>query len=488
MSMTNSTTVRLLVGLLVLTVGIAFAPAASGQKPEKSDAKKEEKKDEKKKEEKEDRWLHVKNIDVYPVTSAPMRDAEILSRNGKIVAIGRDLDCPEEAKVLDGLGYRAYPGLIALNGQGLVPAGGRPGDALDPNGLTTLLGLAHGITTAVSGTTAVKLVTGTLDDAVLREQLFKGLFYSSRRPQQKAKLRADLMKARDHHRGVTKGKDGKKPNIGQASQYLPLFEGKTTAVFNVSDAHSIIEACELIEMFGFRAVLRGCLEGWVVPGAVGRSGAYAMLTPRVVANPDEKVNRPTGSNMANASILYDHGVPVIAATPQSRVDMDGQPGKDALAVAFSAASMVRGGLSQQAALESVTIAAARCYGIDDRIGSIEVGKDADFVIVTGEILHYETMVQYAVINGRMAYDRDEQPLFRHIRPRDPKFAKNEAWWPRPFAPMPESWEYDPAKVAAERAANEAAEKNESEGEGEGEEKKGEGEGEKKPEKKEAKKG
>lgn len=452
--------------LLVLALCLFVAPITPGQrggKPAEAKTSKEKDDDKHDHEEEEDRWLHVTNIDLYPVTSAPMPSAEILVKNDKVVAIGRGLEVPEEAEVLDGLGYRCYPGLIALNGGQLVPSGGGPGDALDPDGLTTIMALAHGITTTLSNTTAVKLVAGTLEGAVLRQQLFQGLFYSSTRPQQKAKLRADLTKARDLHRGVLKGKDGKKPNIGQAAQYLPLFEGKKTAVFNVTDTHSILEACELIETFGFRAVLRGCTEGWVVPGAVGRSGAYAMLIPRQTADPDEKLNRPTGSNMDNASILYNHGVPVIAATPQSRVNMDGQPGKDALAVAFSAASMVGGGLPEKAALEAVTITAARAYGLEDRIGSIEVGKDADFVIVTGEMLHYATMVQYAVVNGRVAYNRDEQPLYRHIRPRDPKFERGAAWWPRPFGEMPEEWSYDPAKVAAERAAKEAAEKAEEGG-------------------------
>ena len=126
-----SLTARLMAALLVLVVGAAFVPTLEAQRPgsKPAEAKKAADKKDEEEEKEEDRWLHVTNVDVYPVSSSPVFDAEILTKNGKIVAIGRDLDAPEEAEVVDGLGYRAYPGLISLNGQGLVPSG-RPDHSL----------------------------------------------------------------------------------------------------------------------------------------------------------------------------------------------------------------------------------------------------------------------------------------------------------------------------------------------------------------------
>jgi adenine deaminase len=77
---------------------------------------------------------------------------------------------------------------------------------------------------------------------------------------------------------------------------------------------------------------------------------------------------------------------------------------------------VRGGLSEQAALEAITIVPARVLGVDHRVGSLEVGKDCDLVVTDGDILHYQTFVQYAVVEGKQVYDKSAELFFAHIRP------------------------------------------------------------------------
>jgi len=54
--------------------------------------------------------------------------------------------------------------------------------------------------------------------------------------------------------------------------------------------------------------------------------------------------------------------------------------------------------------------------VDDRVGSVEVGKDADFAIADGDILHYMTLVRWTIVNGRVVYDRMKDTLFDSIRP------------------------------------------------------------------------
>ncbi|MCA9323001.1 MAG: amidohydrolase family protein [Planctomycetes bacterium] len=454
-----------------------------------------------------DRWLHVHNVDVYPVIGPVRRHAEILIKNGKIVAIGRDLETPEKVEVLDGMGFRAYPGLVALNGAGLFPrATGGMKNSLNPFGLQTIMGLAHGITTVISGSSAVKLQSGTNEDAVLREGLFEGLLYSSRNPRGKSQLRDEFRRARSHLRELgsteakpaaasaggrggpppaanpkTKAAAPKKPNLGSAARLIPILEGKKAAVFNVSNAHDLLDVCELVEEFGFKAVVRGAIEGWTVASELGRSGVMAIVTPRVRQDPDRTTNRPTGSVMDNAAILYRHGVQIAISTSGSSVEMDGQPGKDALSVAWEAAAAVRGGLPDHAALESVTIVAARCYGIDDRVGSLEVGKDADIVICDGDILSYLTMPQWTIVNGRIVYDKEKEPLYRQVRSRDPSRTLPAQWWPRPFGEMPAEWAFD-AKVAAEKKLAESEDKPKDD---KGEEKPTEGDGAKPAEEKPA---
>ena len=98
---------------------------------------------------------------------------------------------------------------------------------------------------------------------------------------------------------------------------------------------------------------------------------------------------------------------------------------------MEAAFAVRGGLPNDVAVRAITIDAARILGVDHRVGSIEIGKDADFTIVDGELLHYMTLVRWTVVHGRIAYDKQKDSLLDHVRPggdRDAPPPRDN--WPR----------------------------------------------------------
>ncbi len=475
--------IPLLTFLVCLTAVSAaqVPPRPVGARPAAAPEKKpEDKKDEKK----PDTWLLVKNVHIYPVVGPIQRYSRILVKNGKIQAMGPEVEAPSDAKdvkTLDGMGFRAYPGLVHLNGGGILPPPrGKQVDALNPYGLPTVMGLAHGITTVLVGSNAVKLLTGTIEGATVGEGLYMGLMYSSRRPRDKKKLREDFRKARDYLRakkaaskkaaskranptkGKTPTKKGASSNstrsLGSAARLLPLLEGKQVALFNATDAHSLREIADLVGTFRFKAIIRGATEGWTVADELGRSGVGVILIPRVRQDEDMETNRVTGSNLKNAAILYERGVPVSIVPAEGRLNMDGGSGHDILTLALEAGAAVRGGLPETAALEAITIQPARMLAIDDRVGSLEVGKDADIILCDGNILNYKTMVQWAIVNGKIVYDKEEEPLYGRIRSRSGK--KPEAqWWPRPVAPMPDDWAYDvEAAVKRKLEAEEKAKK------------------------------
>jgi imidazolonepropionase-like amidohydrolase len=66
-------------------------------------------------------------------------------------------------------------------------------------------------------------------------------------------------------------------------------------------------------------------------------------------------------------------------------------------------------------LRTLTLDAARILGVDDRIGSLEPGKDADILILDGDPLHYRTFVETAVVNGKVVYEKDKESLYSHIQ-------------------------------------------------------------------------
>jgi hypothetical protein len=75
-------------------------------------------------------------------------------------------------------------------------------------------------------------------------------------------------------------------------------------------------------------------------------------------------------------------------------------------------------------------------GVGHRVGTLEIGKDCDFIVTDGDLLHYQTFVQYTVIDGTKVYDKQDELYFAHIRPRDDSL----------LAPLVVS---DPAEVALE---------------------------------------
>jgi len=434
-------------------------------------AEEAEKKDEPAKEPKE-KWLAVKGGDVYTITGPVLRDAIVLAKDGIIVDLGRDIAIPDGAEILDATGHRVYPGLVAVSSSGLL--GSEPPEhSTDVYGLNMILGLSGGLTTVVTGNTAAKLTYGTLEKMVLKRGLFTTISYSRRSSAQRRALRADLDKVRGYLRdvevfGLRKAagdKDAKEPDNkwikGKYSTYLKLLKGEVTAILSCDLTQDLRDAADLAEYYGFNQEIRGGGEAWAVAPELGRSNVSMIITPRrkirqgpsygpeddedinpdlqpiLAAWEDKRLLRETGTSPELARILYDHGV-TFAIIPQSGyISLGGITGRDIATMPMEAAFAVRGGLPEDAAIEAITINAARLLGVDHRVGSIEVGKDADLIILDGDLLHYKSMVQWAVVNGRIAYDKEKESLFAHIRPRGKEGTEAiPEFWPRDLGPMP----------------------------------------------------
>jgi imidazolonepropionase-like amidohydrolase len=376
----------------------------------------------------EDRWYAVVGGEVHTGTGAVLRGATVLAKNGKITAIGYDLDIPPEAKKLDATGLVVYPGIVATSTQGVVGLSGSDlEDTIDPFNPRLILGLASGITTSGVAGTAVKLRRFSVKEPVVREKLYATLSWSDRNPSGKRSLRDKFQKAADYLRQfreweekVKKDKDLKEPAKKDVdSSVLGVLKGEAMAKFTANDRDDILGIARLAQEYGFRPVVEGCTEGWTVAGELGRAGAYAIVTPRERRAKDEQLVAEAGSNIKNAAILHQAGVQVAVIPATEGVDLGGLVGRDIMAIAIEADFAVRGGLSEDAALASITIVPARIMGIAHRVGTLEVGKDCDLIVTDGDLLHYKTFVQYTVIDGKLVYDKEKELFFAHIRPRAP---------------------------------------------------------------------
>lgn len=108
----------------------------------------------------------------------------------------------------------------------------------------------------------------------------------------------------------------------------------------------------------------------------------------------------------------------IAIKPSSRgVSLGGITGRDIMHLPVEVGFAIRGGLPEDAAIASVTTVPARMMGVSHRVGTLEVGRDCDLIVTDGDLLHYQTFVQWAVVDGDVVYDKEAELFFAHIRPR-----------------------------------------------------------------------
>lgn len=373
-----------------------------------------------------ERYFAITGGIVHTVSGPVLRSVTILCKDGRIEAVGPHVQIPEDAEVLDATGHHVYPGLVAARTFGVV--GRDPAeDTTDVYSLSITAGLAGGLTTVISNNNAYKVVYGTLDDIVVKRDLFESIRYSFSDPRGKQRLRETFDRLRQHLRDVEayelrkdSDPDAKAPDDrwirGRTERYLRMLKGELVAYADADTVSELVQICDLARQYGLNIIIRGAREGWVVPQALAQAGASVILTPRTRADRDERTNRPNGSSIENAAILNRHGVPLAIVPASPGISFGGLGGRDLLHLRLEAAFGVRGGLSEDAAIRAVTLDAARIFGIDHRVGSIEVGKDADFVICDGDLLHYMTHARWTIVNGRIMYDKQQESLFDHIRP------------------------------------------------------------------------
>jgi len=418
----------------------ALAPPQE-TRPETREAVEEEKKAPEK-----EKVLALRGGDVHTVTAGTLRPGVVLVRGKTIWKVGTDLAIPEDAHVLDVTGLRVYPGLVAAETVGILGrfgASDSPADSVDPFSLSLQLASAAGITTAVSGTAVAKVIPGDLADLIVREPAFVRLNLGT--AQARRETREKLEKAREHLRALRRHEVEKKrdPTLKEPDKkgidegMLRLLRKEIPARVSAGSRSDLLPVADLALAFGFVAIVDGAHEGWTVAGDLGRAGIRCVVNPRQKVLPDRETARPSGSTIENAAILRRAGVEVAVVPPQRSISTGGTAGRDYLTFPLDAAFAMRGGLEADAALETITIGAARVLGVDDRVGSIEPGKDADLIVASGDLLDFRTFVEWTIVNGKVVYDRREATFFSHLKTR------------RDLAPPPEPIAEEPPPPAEE---------------------------------------
>ena len=418
------------------------------------DGDEEQSEDEAEADEDKPAWFCLINGDVHTGTGARLRGATILAKNGVIKEIGYDVEIPEDAVTLDARHMPVYPGLVAFDSSGLLGGSSELADSFDPFSENMVLALGSGITATGQGSEACKLKRGEIEGVVMREKYLQNFSFSTGNPSNKRSMREKFERAakylaeyREWEIKKKEDKDLKEPSKkGVDGSVLSVLRGENLARFNADSREDLLDIARLAQKYGFRPVIQGCREGWTVADELGRAGAFAVVTPRTRSEKPEELVRDGGSSIENAAILHRSGVQVCVIPGSRGVILMGIAGRDILHLQIEAGFAVRGGLPEDAALAAITIVPARLLGIDQRVGTLEVGKDCDLIVTDGDVLHYETFVQYAVVEGKQVYDKQAELIYPHIRPRsaDPVLAPEQRLDPGQ-EPDPEPAEEKPAE-------------------------------------------
>jgi hypothetical protein len=259
----------------------------------------------------------------------------------------------------------------------------------------------------------IKMTYRSLDGMVVKENGFLDLTPGALTgPANQDSWRSQLNKAKEylkeqaaHEQAIKEGKKVNPPRKPVGDEILSLVKKEIALRIPASRVSEIRELLQLSKELDYKLVISGGVEAWVIPKEIAESGASAIITPRTRRKPRFGEEETSGSWIELPRVLEDAGVPFSVQPLGTSISLDGLAGRDLTSLPLEAAFAVRGGASEAKALASITIVPATMMGLQDRIGSIEVGKDADLLILNGPPLDYRSYVEKAIVNGKLVYDR-----------------------------------------------------------------------------------
>jgi imidazolonepropionase-like amidohydrolase len=221
-----------------------------------------------------------------------------------------------------------------------------------------------------------------------------------------SKARKYLEDQAEHEKATAAGKRQTPPRKPVSDEMLRLVKREIPLRIPANTVSDIRDMISLAKELDYRLVISGANEAWVIPQELAEAGVKVIMTPRTRRQPRFGMESTTGTWIEMPRVLEKTGVPFALSTLSNSISLNGLAGRDLTSLPLEAAFAVRGGASDRAALAALTIAPATMLGLEKRIGTIEVGKDADLLVLDGDPLDYRTYVRYALVDGRLVYQRD----------------------------------------------------------------------------------
>lgn len=382
----------------------------------------------------------IVNGKILTMAGQPLERGTVLIEGKTIKAVGADIAPPPEAEVIDAAGKVVMPGIIDAHthigvyeqGLGFEGADGneltnpatphiRALDAINPMEDGFKGAVAGGVTSLVTGpgsgnviggqAVAIKTWGRVVDDMVLLapsglkiafgenpKRVYSGQKKSpSTRMATAAILRENLTAARNYMAKSEKAKEDpdKVPERDLKLEIIVRVLKKEIPLrAHAHRADDIITAIRIAEEFDVDISIEHCTEGHLIADFLAEKGVPAIIGPALGTRPKVELVNMT---FKTPGILHKAGVKIALTSDHPVSPVQNLP--------IAAAKAHKDGLPEEEALKAITINSAEIIGTADRVGSLEPGKDADIIILSGHPFNWQTVVEKTMINGEIIYER-----------------------------------------------------------------------------------
>jgi imidazolonepropionase-like amidohydrolase len=372
---------------------------------------------------------------IIPLAGEPIAQGVLVVAGGKIVAVGAvgAVTLPAGAEIHDVTGKVLMPGLVDSHSHAGAGSGGdssgplhpdvRVLDSIDVRDASLQKAQAGGITTLNVMPGSGHLISGqtlylknrdgrTIDDLLIRlpdgtiagglkmangTNSLRAAPFPGTRAKSAALVREQFVKAQEYRDKIQRaGGDAEKlpPRDLGLEELVEILAGRRIVQCHTHRHDDIVTVLRLAKEFGFKVVLHHVTEGWkVAPEIAAAQTACSII---VIDSP--------GGKLETRDLEFDNGAVLERAGILVGFHTD-DPITDSRLFLRSAAMGVRAGMSRSGALAAVTLANAKILGLDARVGSLEPGKDADFLVLSGDPLSVYTHVEQTWVEGRKVFDR-----------------------------------------------------------------------------------
>lgn len=383
----------------------------------------------------------IKNCNLWTMAEKNNITADILIEGSKIKAIGtfNEQDYPE-AIIIDAKNQFVMPGIvdphchIGIDQSTIGWAGNDTNEITNPvtpelkgiDGIKACdeafeTALKGGVTTVCTGPGSANIIGGTFcalktfgktveDKCMVAELAMKmALGENPKRCYQDKNIKTRMASAailRDaltqakmyketwdkYEKDIQEGKDVNKPAYNAKWHSLKrVFEGMLVKI-HAHQEDDILTACRISKEFGINSTIDHCTSGWTIPEKLKEYNKKVILGPTLGEKSKYELK---DKSFESGKIMYENGITFGIMTDHPVLPLEYSRTQLAIFVAH--------GLPYLEGLKAITINAAKTVGIDNQVGSIEIGKDADIVIYDGDPLHYMTKVKTVLVRGNIAY-------------------------------------------------------------------------------------